>query len=100
MAETFEAYRNRVLSYLGDEDPIAVQQATPIQLERRLRNLAPEELGTLLSSVLGPLTLISDEVQFIYVPICRPLTQEPYCENSHQSLGYLPNVRPTPKPIG
>ena len=44
MAETFEAYRNRVLSYLGDEDPIAVQQATPFQLERRLRNLAPEEL--------------------------------------------------------
>jgi hypothetical protein len=44
MAETFEAYRNRVLNYLGDEDPIAVQQATPFQLERRLRNLAPEEL--------------------------------------------------------
>jgi hypothetical protein len=44
MAETFEAYRNRVLSYLGDEDPIAVQQATPSQLERRLRDVAPEEL--------------------------------------------------------
>jgi hypothetical protein len=35
MTETFEAYRNRVLSYLGDEDPIAVQQATPFQKERK-----------------------------------------------------------------
>src|SRR6266550_8368119 len=32
MAETFEAYRTRVLSYLGDEEPIGVQQATPSQL--------------------------------------------------------------------
>ena len=44
MAETFEAYRNRVLSYLGDEDPIGVQQATPSQLELRLREVAPAEL--------------------------------------------------------
>ncbi len=44
MAETFEAYRNRVLSYLGSEDPVGVQQATPSQLERRLRVVAPEEL--------------------------------------------------------
>src|ERR1700690_410573 len=44
MAEAFEAYRNRVLSYLGDEEPIGVQQATPSQLERRLRDVAPEEL--------------------------------------------------------
>jgi hypothetical protein len=44
MAETFEAYRNRVLSYLGDQDPIGVQQATPSQLERRLRGVAPQEL--------------------------------------------------------
>ncbi len=44
MPETFEAYRTRVLSYLGDEDPIGVQQATPSQLERRLRDVAPEEL--------------------------------------------------------
>ncbi len=29
MAETFEAYRTRILSYLGDEEPIGVQQATP-----------------------------------------------------------------------
>jgi hypothetical protein len=36
MAETFEAYRARVLSYLADEEPIGVQQATPSQLERRL----------------------------------------------------------------
>jgi hypothetical protein len=32
MAETFEAYRPRVLSSLGDEEPIGVQQATPSQL--------------------------------------------------------------------
>src|ERR1035438_995299 len=44
MAETFEAYRTRVLSYLGDEEPIGVQQATPSHLERRLRDVAPEEL--------------------------------------------------------
>src|SRR5580658_108982 len=44
MAETFEAYRDRVLSYLGDEEPIGVQQATPSQLERRLRDVAPEGL--------------------------------------------------------
>jgi hypothetical protein len=41
MAETFEAYRTRVLSYLGDEEPIGVQQATPLQLDRRLRDVAP-----------------------------------------------------------
>src|SRR5262244_2321684 len=44
MAETFEAYRTRVLGYLGDEDPISVQQSTPSQLDRRLRDVAPEEL--------------------------------------------------------
>ena len=38
-----EAYRTRVLSYLGDEEPIAVQQATPSQLDRRLRDVTPEE---------------------------------------------------------
>ena len=44
MAETFEAYRTRVLSYLGDEEPIGVQKATPSQLDRRLRDVVPEEL--------------------------------------------------------
>src|SRR5271156_5990812 len=44
MAETFEAYRIRVLSYLGDEEPVGVQQSTPSQLDRRLRDVAPEEL--------------------------------------------------------
>ena len=44
MAETFEAYRTRVLSYLGDEEPIGVQQATPSQLDRRLRDVVPEDL--------------------------------------------------------
>src|ERR1700679_1475030 len=44
MAETFEAYRARVLSYLGDEEPIGVQRATPSQLDRRLRDVAPQDL--------------------------------------------------------
>jgi hypothetical protein len=44
MAETFEAYRTRVLRYLGDEEPIAVQQATSSQLDRRLRDVVPEQL--------------------------------------------------------
>jgi hypothetical protein len=44
MAETFEAYRSRILDYLGDQDPIGVQQATPSELERRLRDVAAEEL--------------------------------------------------------
>ena len=43
MAETFEAYRSRVLSYLGDKEPIGVQQATSSQLDRRLRDVVPEE---------------------------------------------------------
>ena len=44
MTETFETYRNRVLSYLGDKEPIGVLQATPSQLDHRLRDVAPEEL--------------------------------------------------------
>ena len=44
MAETFEAYRTRVLGYLGDKDPIGIQQATASRLERSLRNVAPEAL--------------------------------------------------------
>ena len=44
MAETFEAYRTRVLSYLGDQDPIGVQQATAFQLESRLRDVATQVL--------------------------------------------------------
>ena len=30
---------------LGDEEPIGVQQASPSQLDRRLRDVAPEELS-------------------------------------------------------
>jgi Group II intron, maturase-specific domain len=44
ISETFEAYRTRLLSYLGDEEPIAVQQATSSQLDRRLRDVVPEQL--------------------------------------------------------
>ena len=42
MAETFESYRNRILNYLGDQEPIGVQQATPSELDRRLRDVAVE----------------------------------------------------------
>jgi len=44
MKETFEAYRTRVLSYLGDQEPVGDQQATPSELDRRLRDVAPEKL--------------------------------------------------------
>ena len=44
MTETFEAYRHRVLSYLGDKEPIGVQQATASEIDRRLRDAAPDEL--------------------------------------------------------
>ncbi len=37
MAESFERYRTRVLSYLGDRDPIHVLRATPGRLERLLQ---------------------------------------------------------------
>jgi hypothetical protein len=43
-AETFDEYRKRILGYLGDADPIAVQQATPSQIEQRLRGVAAKEL--------------------------------------------------------
>jgi hypothetical protein len=59
MAETFEAYRTRILSYLGDEEPIGVQQATPSQLDRRLRDVAPEELIAFPFLVIYSLRLIS-----------------------------------------
>jgi hypothetical protein len=45
VAETFEAYRNRILTYLGDQDAIDVQQATPAELERRLRDVPSEVLS-------------------------------------------------------
>ena len=56
MAETFEAYRTRVLSYLGDEEPLGVQQATPSQLDRRLRDVAPEELIRRPAPTIRPVT--------------------------------------------
>jgi hypothetical protein len=53
MAETFEAYRTRVLSYLGDQEPIGIQQATPSQLDGRLSNVAPGELYMLAEKMSG-----------------------------------------------
>jgi hypothetical protein len=39
MAETFDEYRNRILGYLGDRDPISVQRATPARLQRLIRGV-------------------------------------------------------------
>ena len=43
MTETFDEYRGRVLSYLGDRDPVRVQRGTPKQLEHRLEGVAQRE---------------------------------------------------------
>jgi hypothetical protein len=44
MAETFDQYRERVLGYLGDLDPVVVMLATPAKLARKLRGLTAEQL--------------------------------------------------------
>lgn len=45
MGETFEEYRARVLGYLGDRDPIRVQQATPARLEALIKGVPRRVLG-------------------------------------------------------
>jgi len=45
MAETFEEYRDRVLGYLGDLDPITVQQQTPERLAALLKGVPAGTLG-------------------------------------------------------
>ncbi len=44
MAETFKGYRKRVLGYLGKQDPIRVQQATPARLARFIRGVPRKKL--------------------------------------------------------
>ena len=44
MAESFQAYRDRILGYLGTRDPIRVQQSTPSKLERLLRGVRRPQL--------------------------------------------------------
>jgi predicted metal-dependent hydrolase len=39
MSETFDEYRERVLGYLGNRDPLRVQAATPARLERLTRGV-------------------------------------------------------------
>jgi hypothetical protein len=41
LAETFEDYRKRVLSYLGDRAPLRVLAATPARLDRIVSDLPP-----------------------------------------------------------
>ncbi len=45
MLESFEEYKKRVLSYLGTQDPIKVQLATPGRLARLMRGVARKELA-------------------------------------------------------
>src|SRR5262245_43829689 len=45
MAETFEEYRDRILGYLGNRDPMRVQAATPARLERLTRHAPPRVLA-------------------------------------------------------
>jgi len=44
MPETFEQYRERVLGYLGDLDPVDVMTATPATVARLLRGASRETL--------------------------------------------------------
>lgn len=44
MAETFEEYRDRVLSYLGDRGPIGVLMGTADNIDCRLGDVAPEDM--------------------------------------------------------
>ncbi len=45
MTETFEEYRDRVLGYLGDLDPIAVQEQTAARLVSLLDGVSSEALA-------------------------------------------------------
>ena len=44
MSETFQEYRDRVLGYLGDQDPIMVQEQTPWQLRTLVSELSSDVL--------------------------------------------------------
>lgn len=44
MSETFNEYRDRVLGYLGDQDPLAVQEGTPEALCNAVEGLSKEAL--------------------------------------------------------
>ena len=44
MSETFQEYRDRVLGYLGDHDPIMVQEQTPRQLRTLVSDLSHDVL--------------------------------------------------------
>ena len=44
MSETFQEYRDRVLGYLGDQDPIMVQEQTPRQLRTLVSELSSDVL--------------------------------------------------------
>ncbi len=44
MPETFKEYRDRVLGYLGDQDPIKVQEQTPRRLRALVADLSSDVL--------------------------------------------------------
>lgn len=44
MAETFKQYKQRIFSYVGKQDPLKVQAATPAKLERLFRGVPRKRL--------------------------------------------------------
>ena len=45
MAETFNEYKKRILGYLGKQDPIRVQRATPAKLALLIRGVPRKKLS-------------------------------------------------------
>ncbi|HEX2897359.1 MAG TPA: DinB family protein [candidate division Zixibacteria bacterium] len=62
-AESFKQYQARLLGYLGKQDPIKVQQATPGKLERLIKGVSRNKL--IRRPVLGKWS-----VQEILVHLC------------------------------
>jgi hypothetical protein len=64
MTESFEAYRARILGYLGSRDPIRVLQATPSRLEHLVagvrRPLLTRRAGTASWSILEIVAHMAD----------------------------------------
>ena len=45
MEETFKEYKERILNYLGNRDPIQVQEETPSKLEKLVKNIPQQILN-------------------------------------------------------
>lgn len=44
MIESIEDYKNRIKSYIGDNDPLALQQEMPVKLKKLLTTVSPDKL--------------------------------------------------------